>query len=93
MADSIFGKKNSIYFDWEACRVREGYYRIKPGTDYCIQRARAYAPHADLIWMETVSCEWFIAVLNLESFYCSTIHLHQSTYINLHYDRANLESQ
>lgn len=53
VADSIFGKKNSIYFDWEACRVREGYYRIKPGIEYCIQRARAYAPHADLIWMET----------------------------------------
>jgi isocitrate lyase len=53
LADSIFGEKNSVYFDWEACRVREGYYRIKPGTDYCIQRARAYAPHADLIWMET----------------------------------------
>jgi len=53
VADSIFGKKNSIYLDWEACRVREGYYRIKPGTAYCIQRARAYAPHADLIWMET----------------------------------------
>lgn len=53
LADSIFGTKNSIYFDWEACRVREGYYRIKPGIDYCIQRARAYAPHADLIWMET----------------------------------------
>jgi isocitrate lyase len=55
VADSIFGKKNSIYLDWEACRVREGYYRIKPGIDYCIQRARAYAPHADLIWMETAT--------------------------------------
>ena len=54
VADRIFGKKESIYFDWEACRVREGYYRIKPGIDYCIRRARAYAPHADLIWMETV---------------------------------------
>jgi len=53
VADSIFGRKDSIYFDWEACRVREGYYRIKPGIDYCIRRARAYAPHADLIWMET----------------------------------------
>ena len=55
VADSIFGKKNSIYLDWEACRVREGYYRIKPGIQYCIRRGRAYAPHADLIWMETVS--------------------------------------
>jgi len=53
VADAIFGEKGSIYFDWEACRVREGYYRITPGIDYCIQRARAYAPHADLIWMET----------------------------------------
>ena len=53
VADSILGKKNAIYFDWEACRVREGYYRIKPGIDYCIRRACAYAPYADLIWMET----------------------------------------
>ncbi|ACI64459.1 isocitrate lyase [Thalassiosira pseudonana CCMP1335] len=55
IADSIFGAKNSIYFDWEACRVREGYYRVKPGIEYCIQRARAYAPYADLIWMETAT--------------------------------------
>merc|ERR1711862_849975 len=53
IADRIFGKPNSIYFDWELCRAREGYYRIKSGIEYCIQRARAYAPHADLIWMET----------------------------------------
>jgi isocitrate lyase len=53
VADSILGQKDSIYFDWEQCRVREGYYRIKPGIEYCIQRARAYAPYADLIWMET----------------------------------------
>lgn len=42
-----------ICFDWEKCRVREGYYQLKAGIDYCIQRARAYAPYADLIWMET----------------------------------------
>ena len=53
ISDSIFGQKDSVYFDWEACRVREGYYQIRPGTDYCIQRARAYAPYCDLIWMET----------------------------------------
>jgi isocitrate lyase len=61
VADSIFGKKNSISLDWEACRVREGYYRIKPGIEYCIRRGRAYAPHADLIWMETVSTSSAIA--------------------------------
>eukprot|EP00978_Attheya_sp_CCMP212_P002871 scaffold5875_cov53-Attheya_sp.AAC.13 len=53
VSDSILGSTNSVYFDWELCRVREGYYRLKPGIEYCIQRARAYAPYADLIWMET----------------------------------------
>jgi isocitrate lyase len=53
VADSIFGSKNCVYFDWELCRVREGYYQIKPGIEYCVQRARAYAPFCDLIWMET----------------------------------------
>jgi isocitrate lyase len=53
VADSIFGKKNSVYFDWESCRVREGYYQLRAGIDYCIQRARAYGPYCDLIWMET----------------------------------------
>ena len=42
-----------MYFDWEKCRVREGYYQLRPGISYCIQRARAYSPYADLIWMET----------------------------------------
>jgi len=53
LADRLFDEKDSIYFDWESCRVREGYYRLRPGIDYCIQRGRAYAPYADLIWMET----------------------------------------
>jgi isocitrate lyase len=42
-----------ICFDWEKCRVREGYYQLRPSIDYCIQRAIAYSPYADLIWMET----------------------------------------
>jgi isocitrate lyase len=52
-ADAILGQRNAVYFDWELCRAREGYYRLKSGIDYCIQRARAYAPYCDLIWMET----------------------------------------
>lgn len=42
-----------VYFDWEKCRVSEGYYQTRPGIDYCIQRAIAYAPYTDIIWMET----------------------------------------
>lgn len=53
VADSIFGEENSIYFDWDLCRVREGYYQLSAGIDYCVQRAIAYSPYADLIWMET----------------------------------------
>merc|ERR1712217_836095 len=42
-----------IYFDWDAARSVEGYYRIKGSTEFCIERAIAFAPYADLIWMET----------------------------------------
>ncbi|MBI1205672.1 MAG: isocitrate lyase [Azospirillum sp.] len=36
-------------------RTPEGFFRIKPGmgVDYCIARALAYAPYADLLWWET----------------------------------------
>lgn len=34
-------------------RTPEGYYRIRNGLDMAIARALAYAPYADLLWMET----------------------------------------
>jgi len=34
-------------------RTFEGYYRVKPGIEACIARARSYAPFSDLIWCET----------------------------------------
>ena len=34
-------------------RTPEGYYRINNGIDMAIARALAYAPYADLLWMET----------------------------------------
>jgi len=42
-----------IYFDWEAARSVEGYYRIFGSNEFCIQRAIAFAPYADAVWMET----------------------------------------
>merc|ERR1711920_139526 len=42
-----------IFFDWDSARSVEGYFRIKGSTDFCIQRAIAFAPYADCIWMET----------------------------------------
>jgi isocitrate lyase len=42
-----------IHFDWDASRTREGYYRLKGGCDCSINRAIAYAPYCDAIWMES----------------------------------------
>jgi len=42
-----------LHFDWDAARSVEGYYRIKGCNEFCIERAIAWAPYADMIWMET----------------------------------------
>jgi len=34
-------------------RTAEGFYRVRNGIDACIARGLAYAPYADLLWMET----------------------------------------
>jgi isocitrate lyase len=34
-------------------RTAEGFYRVKNGVEPCIARGIAYAPYADLLWMET----------------------------------------
>ena len=63
---AITGKSNSearaiakgitgvdIHWDWDAPRTREGFFRIRGGTQCAVNRAIAYAPYADLIWMES----------------------------------------
>jgi len=34
-------------------RTPEGFYRVRSGIEPCIARGLAYAPHSDLLWMET----------------------------------------
>lgn len=51
IAKQLLGKE--VYFDWDAARVREGYYRYDGGVYCAINRGREYAPYADLIWMES----------------------------------------
>lgn len=51
LAKKLLGK--DVYFNWEAPRVREGFYRYQGGTQCAVNRARAYAPYCDLIWMES----------------------------------------
>jgi isocitrate lyase len=48
LAKKITGK--DIFWDWDAPRSREGFYRYLGGTEACISRAVAYAPYADLLW-------------------------------------------
>ena len=38
-------------------RTEEGFFRVRGGMDAAIARARAYAPHADMLWCETATPE------------------------------------
>ncbi|KAI9670497.1 MAG: isocitrate lyase 1 [Caeruleum heppii] len=64
--ESVKGKSNSearaiakgltgvdIHWDWDSPRTREGYYRYQGGCQCAVNRAVAFAPYADLIWMES----------------------------------------
>ncbi|TQV99384.1 hypothetical protein V2A60_004860 [Cordyceps javanica] len=51
LAKSILGV--DVYFNWDAPRTREGYYRLKGGCDCAINRAIAYGPYCDAVWMES----------------------------------------
>ncbi|CAN0505400.1 unnamed protein product, partial [Scytosiphon promiscuus] len=31
-------RPTQVYFDWDAPRSREGYFKLKGGVDYCIAR-------------------------------------------------------
>ncbi|KAG9599305.1 isocitrate lyase and phosphorylmutase, partial [Aureobasidium melanogenum] len=42
-----------VHFDWESARTREGYYRYRGGCQCAVNRAVAYAPYCDMIWMES----------------------------------------
>ncbi|CAE7247525.1 ICL [Symbiodinium natans] len=53
MKKAASGMGLEVFFDWDAARSVEGYYRIKGSTEFCIERAIAFAPYADCIWMET----------------------------------------
>jgi isocitrate lyase len=42
-------------------RTAEGFYRVTGGIEPCIARGLAYAPHAELLWMETSTPDLDIA--------------------------------
>ncbi|KAF8252626.1 isocitrate lyase [Wilcoxina mikolae CBS 423.85] len=51
-----------VFFDWDSPRTREGYYRYQGGTACAIMRGVAFAPYADLIWMESKKPDYQQAV-------------------------------
>ena len=53
IAQKEFGLKSVPFWDWDAPRTREGYYRYQGGTQCAVNRAVAFAPYSDLLWMET----------------------------------------
>jgi isocitrate lyase len=53
IAQGEFGLHSAPFWDWGAPRTVEGYYRYQGGTQCAINRAVAFAPYADLLWMET----------------------------------------
>jgi isocitrate lyase len=53
IAQKEYSLKNAPFWDWDSPRTREGFYRYQGGTQCAIHRAIAFAPYADLLWMET----------------------------------------
>lgn len=60
IAQGILG--TDIHFDWESPRTREGFYRYQGGTQCAVNRAVAYAPYCDLLWMESKKPDYKQAV-------------------------------
>ncbi|KAI1801542.1 isocitrate lyase [Daldinia bambusicola] len=42
-----------IVFNWDIPRTREGFYHYRAGMKAATKRAIAFAPYADLLWVET----------------------------------------
>jgi isocitrate lyase len=42
-------------------RTAEGFYRVRSGLPACIARGLAYAPHSELLWMETSTPDLAVA--------------------------------
>lgn len=53
IAQREFGLKDVPYWNWDSPRTREGYYRYQGGTQCAVNRAIAFSPYSDLLWMET----------------------------------------
>ncbi|MDB4946151.1 MAG: isocitrate lyase [Labilithrix sp.] len=46
-----------VTWDCEHAKSPDGYYQVRGGIDYAIQKSLAVAPYADIIWMETKTAD------------------------------------
>lgn len=60
IAKNIIGV--DVYWNWDAPRTREGFYRYRGGTKCAVMRAVAYAPYTDCLWMESKKPDYAQAV-------------------------------
>ncbi|KAF7436369.1 hypothetical protein PC9H_003202 [Pleurotus ostreatus] len=51
IAKDILGE--SVYWDWDLPKTKEGYYHYTGGVEAAIKRTMTFAPYADLLWLET----------------------------------------
>ena len=45
--------KSPVFWSWDIPRTREGFHHYKAGIPAATKRAIAFAPYADLLWLET----------------------------------------
>lgn len=48
-----FVPNNPVHWDWDVPRTREGFYHFRSGMAAATKRALAFAPYADMLWVET----------------------------------------
>lgn len=51
LANAVVSKP--ISWNWDVPRTREGFYHYRAGMEAATKRALAFAPYADLLWVET----------------------------------------
>ncbi|KAL2121785.1 hypothetical protein VTJ04DRAFT_2240 [Mycothermus thermophilus] len=42
-----------VFWSWDVPRTREGFYHVRAGMAAATKRALAFAPYADMLWVET----------------------------------------
>lgn len=55
--DFVFSLGLDLEWDCEIMRSPEGYYQIRGGIPFAIQKSLAVAPFADILWMETKTAD------------------------------------